>query len=53
VLIALDGDLVATLDDHFDADLARSEQIDLSRWRDRFRPQRVLETATKPIRRWL
>jgi cardiolipin synthase A/B len=53
VLIALDSDLVATLDGHFDDDLSRSEQIDLARWRDRSRPQRVLETATKPIRRWL
>jgi cardiolipin synthase len=53
VLIALDSDLAATLDDHLDQDLSRSEQIDLSRWRDRSRPQRVLETATKPIRRWL
>jgi len=53
VLIALDHDLVATLDGHLDEDLARSEQIDLSRWRDRSPPQRVLEAATKPIRRWL
>jgi cardiolipin synthase len=53
VLIALDSELAATLDDHLDQDLSRSEQIDLSRWRDRSRPQRVLETATKPIRRWL
>ena len=53
VLIALDPDLVATLDGHLDEDFSRSEQIDLSRWRDRSRPQRVLETATKPIRRWL
>ena len=53
VLIALDNELAATLDDHLDQDLSRSEQIDLSRWRDRSRPQRVLETATKPIRRWL
>jgi cardiolipin synthase len=53
VLIALDRELAATLDDHLEQDLSRSEQIDLARWRDRSRPQRVLETATKPIRRWL
>jgi cardiolipin synthase len=53
VLIALDTELAATLDDHFDQDLSRSEQIDLSRWTDRSRTQRVLETATNPIRRWL
>ncbi|MGH8969272.1 MAG: phospholipase D-like domain-containing protein [Actinomycetes bacterium] len=53
VLIALDGDVTATLDAHLDEDLARSEQIDLTRWQNRSRPQRALETATKPIRRWL
>jgi len=53
VLIALDREIAATLDDHLEQDLSRSEQIDLARWRDRSRPQRVLETATKPIRRWL
>jgi cardiolipin synthase len=53
VIIALDGDLVSTLDEHLDADFERSEQIDLTRWRERSRPQRVFETATTPIRRWL
>jgi cardiolipin synthase len=53
VLIALDSELAAALDDHLDLDLSRSEQIDLSRWRGRSRPQRVLEGATGPIRRWL
>jgi cardiolipin synthase len=53
VLIALDREIAATLDDHLEQDLSRSEQIDLARWRERSRPQRVLETATKPIRRWL
>jgi cardiolipin synthase len=52
VLVALDSDLTATLDGHLDQDLSRSEQIDLSRWRDRSRPQRVLEAATTPLRRW-
>ncbi|MGH8941102.1 MAG: phospholipase D-like domain-containing protein, partial [Actinomycetes bacterium] len=40
VLIALDGDVTATLDAHLDEDLARSEQIDLTRWQNRSRPQR-------------
>jgi cardiolipin synthase len=53
VIIAMDADLVATLDEHLDADFERSEQIDLTRWRERSRPQRVLEAATTPIRRWL
>jgi cardiolipin synthase A/B len=53
VLVALDSDLVATLDSHLDDDFSRSEQIDLSRWQNRSPPQRALESATKPIRRWL
>jgi cardiolipin synthase len=53
VLIALDADLVDTLDGHLDEDFSRSEQIDLTRWKERSRPQRALESATKPIRRWL
>jgi cardiolipin synthase A/B len=53
VLIALDESLTATLDAHLDDDFARSREIDLARWRNRSVPQRALETATKPIRRWL
>jgi cardiolipin synthase len=53
VLIALDPDVTATLDAHLDDDFTRSELIDLSRWEERGVPQRVLEKATKPIRRWL
>jgi cardiolipin synthase len=53
VLIALDESLTATLDEHLDGDFARSREIDLTRWRNRSAPQKVLETATKPIRRWL
>jgi cardiolipin synthase len=53
VLIATDTDLTATLDAHLDDDFARSEVIDLARWEGRGTAQRVLETATKPIRRWL
>ncbi|MGZ4637598.1 MAG: phospholipase D-like domain-containing protein [Actinomycetes bacterium] len=53
VLIALDTELAATLDGHLDDDFARSRQIDLSRWQNRSTPQKVLEKATRPIRRWL
>jgi cardiolipin synthase A/B len=53
VLIALDADLVATLDAHLDEDFTRSEQIDLRRWLNRSPAQRVFEHATKSIRRWL
>jgi cardiolipin synthase len=53
VLIALDDDLVSTLDAHLDDDFSRSEKIDLSRWENRSRSQRVLEATTRPLRRWL
>ena len=53
VLIALDRDLAAILDSHLDDDFARSVQIDLTRWRNRSLPQRALEKAVSPIRRWM
>ncbi len=53
VLAALHEPFVAALDADFDADLLRSERIDPHRWRQRSTPQRVLEAATKPIRRWM
>ena len=53
VLIALDERVVATLDADLDDDFARSKLIDLSRWERRSLPQRTLELATLPIRRWL
>ena len=53
VLIALDRELTGTLDAHLDDDFARSEEIDLTRWRNRSTSQRVMETAVKPIRRWM
>jgi cardiolipin synthase len=53
VLVALDETLTATLDADLDDDFARSVPIDLDRWHNRSAPQRALEVATKPIRRWL
>jgi cardiolipin synthase A/B len=53
VMVILDEYVTATLDAHLDADFDRSRQIDASRWEDRSVGQRVLETATLPIRRWL
>ena len=53
VLIALDRDLTATLDAHLDDDFERSEEIDLTRWRNRSVRQRALEAAVSPIRRWM
>ena len=53
VLIALDRDLVATLDAHLEDDFERSEEIDLTRWRNRSAQQRAMEKAVSPIRRWM
>jgi cardiolipin synthase len=53
VLVSLNESVTATLDAHLDDDFERSVQIDLTRWRERSAPQKALEVATKPIRRWL
>ncbi len=53
VLIALDRDLTDVLDTHLDDDFSRSEEIDLTRWRNRSMRQRVQEKAVSPIRRWM
>jgi cardiolipin synthase len=53
VLIALDRELAAQLDADLDDDFERSEQIDLTRWRNRSVSQRVMERAVSPIRRWM
>ena len=42
-LVAWDPDLVRVLDAHFDADIARSEEIVAGRWEHRSAPQRALE----------
>ena len=52
VLATLDPAIVATLDQHYDEDIARSERIDLSRWENRSVAQRALEVVTAPARRW-
>ena len=43
---------VGSLAADFDADLKRSEEIDLTRWRDRGPRQKLLEFATLPLRRY-
>ncbi len=52
-LAIFDPTVTATLDDHYDDDLARSRPIDLERWRSRTASQRMLEQAVQPVRRWL
>jgi cardiolipin synthase A/B len=48
-LIILDDDVVATLDDHFDDDLRRSEHVTREGWEDRSLTQRVMEGITRPL----
>ncbi len=52
VLVALDSSVAGLLAADFDADLQRSEEIDLTRWRDRGPRQKLLELATLPLRRY-
>jgi cardiolipin synthase A/B len=52
VLVALDTAVAEELAADFDADLERSEEIDLTRWRNRSRRQKALEAATLPLRRF-
>ena len=49
-LVAVDGPLVRLLDDQFDEDLERSEEIDPSRWEERSLVRRGLVGLTKPLR---
>lgn len=52
VLVTLDVEVARVLASDFDDDLRRSEQIDLTRWRNRSRRQKLLEVATTPLRRF-
>jgi cardiolipin synthase len=49
-LVALDPELVRTLDDQFEEDLERSVRIDPERWDDRSVGQRALEKFVSPLR---
>ena len=49
-LVALDPALVRLLDEQFDDDLDRSEEVEADRWRDRSLRRRALEGLTRPLR---
>ncbi|WP_326674321.1 MULTISPECIES: phospholipase D-like domain-containing protein [unclassified Streptomyces] len=53
MLAVLDQEFTATLDGHFDEDVALSEQISRGRWKKRSLAQRAREVAVLPIRRYL
>ncbi|MFC1408531.1 phosphatidylserine/phosphatidylglycerophosphate/cardiolipin synthase family protein [Streptacidiphilus sp. N1-12] len=53
MLAVLDEGFTATLDDHYDQDLERSEPIDPARWSHRPTSQRLRELAVTPLRRFL
>lgn len=48
--MALDPALVRLLDEQFDEDLDRSQEVEADRWRDRSLRRRALEGLTKPLR---
>jgi cardiolipin synthase len=51
-IVALEPDLIATLDRHFDEDLDRSVRIRPGRWDRRSRTQRTVEQLVVPLRRF-
>ncbi|MFD0166360.1 phosphatidylserine/phosphatidylglycerophosphate/cardiolipin synthase family protein [Streptomyces decoyicus] len=53
MLAVLDERFTATLDRHFEEDLAVSEPVDGSSWKGRSVAQRMSEAAVRPIRRFL
>ncbi|WP_051853158.1 phospholipase D-like domain-containing protein [Streptomyces aureocirculatus] len=53
MLAVLDEEFTATLDEHFEADVAASELIQADRWQRRSVLQRAREAAVQPIRRFL
>jgi cardiolipin synthase len=53
MLAVLDETFTATLDGHYDEDVARSVTIDLSRWKRRAALQRAAELTVMPVRRFL
>ncbi|MFH9820988.1 phosphatidylserine/phosphatidylglycerophosphate/cardiolipin synthase family protein [Streptomyces sp. NPDC017230] len=53
MLAVLDQEFTATLDEHFEADIAASTPIRAGRWKRRSAVQRAREAAVRPIRRFL
>jgi cardiolipin synthase len=51
-VVVLNEELVETLNQQFDEDLARSVQLQPGRWKQRPLPQRLLELAARPFRRF-
>ncbi|MGW7199645.1 phospholipase D-like domain-containing protein [Streptomyces chryseus] len=53
MLAVLDEEFTATLDSHFDDDVAVSDRISEGRWKRRSLTQRARELAVQPVRRFL
>ncbi|MFB6550606.1 phosphatidylserine/phosphatidylglycerophosphate/cardiolipin synthase family protein [Streptomyces sp. NPDC056405] len=53
MLAVLNPEFTATLDEHFEADMAASTLIRAGRWKRRSAAQRAREIAVRPIRRFL
>ncbi|MFC9132060.1 phosphatidylserine/phosphatidylglycerophosphate/cardiolipin synthase family protein [Streptomyces sp. NPDC057099] len=53
MLAVLDDGFTATIDAHFEADIAASERMRAGQWKKRSALQRAREAAVRPIRRYL
>ncbi|MFG1670881.1 phosphatidylserine/phosphatidylglycerophosphate/cardiolipin synthase family protein [Streptomyces sp. Y7] len=53
MLAVLDAGFTATIDAHFDTDVAASERMRWGRWKKRSAFQRAREAAVRPLRRFL
>ncbi|MGX1563843.1 phospholipase D-like domain-containing protein [Streptomyces sp. NPDC055506] len=53
MLAVLDDDFTATIDAHFEADIAASERMRAGQWRKRSVLQRAREAAVRSVRRYL
>ena len=51
-IVAIDRDLTAILDRHYDDDLARSVRMHSARWDNRSAMQRVVEAVVTPVKRF-
>ncbi len=51
-VVAIDRDLTAILDRHYDDDLARSVRMHSARWDNRSAMQRVVEAVVTPVKRF-
>lgn len=52
-VVIVDANVVATLNEHLDDDVAHSVELDPSKWADRSIPQKMAERVSTVVERWL